>query len=109
MMKKHWELAFKSAWDLRKLILNKEISPVELVEDALSRLNDLNPELNAFLEITSEQAITKAKSAEQDIFRNKNIGLLHGIPTSIKDHISTAGIKTTFGSVELIGIKEGLL
>ena len=98
MMKKHWELAFKSAWDLRKLILNKEISPVELVEDALSRLNDLNPKLNAFLEITSEQAITKAKIAEQDIFRNKNLGLLHGIPTSIKDHISTAGIKTTFGS-----------
>ena len=49
MMKKHWELAFKSAWDLRKLILNKEISPVELVEDALSRLNDINPKLNAFI------------------------------------------------------------
>ena len=49
-MKKHWELAFKSAWDLRKLILNKEVSPVNLIEDALLRLNEINPKLNAFLE-----------------------------------------------------------
>jgi len=98
-MKKHWELAFKSAWDLRKLIINKVISPVELVEDALSRLHDLNPKLNAFLEVTFEEAIKKAKKTEKDIVKGKKVGLLAGIPTSIKDHISTAGTKTTFGSL----------
>mgnify|MGYP001400569091 CR=1 FL=1 len=98
-MKKHWELAFKSAWDLRKLILNKEVSPVNLIEDALLRLNEINPKLNAFLEITFDEAIAKAKIAETNILNNKDLGLLYGIPISIKDNISTAGIKTTFGSL----------
>jgi len=63
-MKPHWELAFKSAWELHSLIVKKDVSPVEIIKDALKRLEELNPTLNAFLTVTPEIAIEEAKKAE---------------------------------------------
>ena len=98
-MKPHWELAFKPAWELRELIANKHVSPVEIVEHALQRLDELNPTLNAFLTVIPEIAIEEAHKAEHAVMSKQTLGLLHGLPTSIKDHISTAGIRTTSGSL----------
>ena len=98
-MKPHWELAFKPASELHALIVNKHVSPVEIIEHALKRLEELNPTLNAFLTVTPEIAIEEARKAEQAIMSKQKLGMLHGLPTSIKDHISTAGIRTTSGSL----------
>ena len=98
-MKPHWELAFKSAWELHSLIVKKDVSPVEIIKDALKRLEELNPTLNAFLTVTPEIAIEEAKKAEKAVMSNQQLGMLHGLPISIKDHISTAGIRTTSGSL----------
>ena len=93
-MKPHWELAFKSAWELHSLIVKKDVSPVEIIKDVLKRLEELNPTLNAFLTVTPEIAIEEAKKAEKAVMSNQQLGMLHGLPISIKDHISTAGIRT---------------
>ena len=98
-MKPHWELAFKSAWELHSLIVKKDVSPVEIIKDALKRLEELNPTLNAFLTVTPEIAIEEAQKAEKAVMSNQQLGMLHGLPISIKDHISTAGIRTTSGSL----------
>ncbi|MQG39441.1 MAG: amidase [SAR202 cluster bacterium] len=98
-MKPHWELAFKPASQLRELIINKQVSPVDIIKDSLKRLEELNPTLNAFLTVTPEIAIEEARKAEKAIMSKQNLGLLHGLPIAIKDHISTAGIRTTSGSL----------
>ncbi|SVD01771.1 uncharacterized protein METZ01_LOCUS354625, partial [marine metagenome] len=98
-MKPHWELAFKPAWEILDLIKNKQVSPVEIVDHALKRLEELNPILNAFLTITYDKAMEEAHKAEQSVMCGEELGPLHGLPLSIKDHISTAGIRTTSGSL----------
>jgi aspartyl-tRNA(Asn)/glutamyl-tRNA(Gln) amidotransferase subunit A len=75
-----------------------KVSPVELTQDALSRIEKLNPRLNAFITITAEKALRDAKTAERDIRRGKYRGMLHGIPIVLKDNIWTKGIRTTAGS-----------
>ena len=74
------------------------LSPVELTESALSRIETLNPRLNAFITITAERALCDAKTAEREIQRGKYRGLLHGIPIVLKDNIWTKGVRTTAGS-----------
>ena len=77
-MKPHWELAFKSAWELHSLIVKKDVSPVEIIKDALKRLEELNPTLNAFLTVTPEIAIEEAQKAEKAVMSNQQLGMLHG-------------------------------
>ena len=93
------ELAFKPASELRDLILKKEISPVELTQVYLDRINNLDQNLNSFITTIPEQAIKDAKSAEKAVMDKRMLGPLHGIPISIKDLEYTKGIKTTMGSL----------
>ncbi len=93
------DLAFEPAWKLRDLIEAKEVSPVELTELFLRRIDELNPRLNAYLTLVHEQAIEEAKSAEQAVVRGEELGPLHGVPISIKDLEATKGIRTTLGSL----------
>ena len=93
------ELAFKPAVELRELIVNKEISPVELTQVYLDRIDKLDQNLNSFITTIPEQAIKDAQSAEKAVMDKKPLGPLHGIPISIKDLESTKGIKTTMGSL----------
>lgn len=86
-----------------KLIKNKEISPVELVQAYLHRINDLEPTLNSYITVTSKLAIAQAQAAEKDILGGIYRGPLHGIPYSLKDLYLTKDIKTTFGSKLLDG------
>ncbi len=93
------ELVFSSAWELRRLIAAKQVSPVELTELFLSRIKELNPKLNAYLTVTSEEAMASARAAEQAVVKGDSLGPLHGIPVSLKDLDLTKGIRTTLGSL----------
>ena len=75
-----------------------KLSPVELAQSALARIEKLNPRLNAFITVTVERALRDAKAAEREIRRRKYRGPLHGIPITLKDNIWTSGIRTTAGS-----------
>jgi aspartyl-tRNA(Asn)/glutamyl-tRNA(Gln) amidotransferase subunit A len=93
------ELAFTPAWQLRQWIGERKLSPVELVEMSLRRIETLNPQLNAFLTVCSDEALATAKLAEQQVIKGDALGALHGIPVPIKDLNRTAGIRTTRGSL----------
>ena len=91
-------LAFMSTADLRKLILEKKISPIEITDLYIQRIENLNGTLNAFLTCTFDGARHSAAKAEKEIMSGRNAGLLHGVPIAIKDLEMTKGIRTTSGS-----------
>jgi aspartyl-tRNA(Asn)/glutamyl-tRNA(Gln) amidotransferase subunit A len=93
------DLAFKPAYELRELIGKKRLSPVELTDFCLRRIEALNPKLNAFLLVTAELARKQAREAEQAVMKGEKLGPLHGIPIPIKDLVPTKGIRTTMGSL----------
>ncbi len=80
------------------LIRQKKVSPVQLTETCLSRIEARNPLLNAFITVTPDSALAQAREAEAELQRGMWRGPLHGIPVALKDLIDTAGIVTTAGS-----------
>ncbi len=92
------DLCFTPALELKRLIADREISPVELVDTLLSRIERLNPRLNAYLTVTSDLARAQAREAEARARAGALRGLLDGIPYAVKDLEPTAGVRTTFGS-----------
>ena len=84
--------------NLSRGIRAREISPAELTRDCLARIERLNPKLNAFITVLAESALDQARRAEQEIFRGKYRGPLHGIPIGLKDIIETADARTTAAS-----------
>lgn len=92
------ELTTLSAIEQATLIREKRLSPVELLHAVADRIRDLNPHLNAYCTLTLEAAERDAREAEKQVMRGEPLGPLHGVPASIKDLISTAGIRTTYGS-----------
>ncbi|TAJ83469.1 hypothetical protein EPO44_17005 [bacterium] len=95
---KELELESLSITDLAPRVKKKEISPVELTRLFLERIERWNPVLNAYLTLTSDQALAGARKAEKEIMRGKYRGPLHGMPISIKDNLATKGVRTTAGS-----------
>ena len=93
------ELAWMPAHKLGEMIANRQISPVEITQASLDRIDKFNGQLNAFLTVIPEQALESARGAEQALMSGKKIGPLHGIPTSIKDLEPMAGIRFTSGSL----------
>jgi Asp-tRNA(Asn)/Glu-tRNA(Gln) amidotransferase A subunit family amidase len=87
-----------SAVELRHRIGTKEISPVELLEAAIARIVALNPAVNAITATDAAAARRVARSAETAVRRGDDLGLLHGLPTGIKDLHETQGLLTTYGS-----------
>jgi len=81
-----------------ELLRRKEISPVELTNACLARIEELNPTINAFITVMHDSALAEARSAETEINAGNWRGPLHGIPIGLKDLIDTAGVKTTCGS-----------
>ena len=92
------DLLYKSAVELRDLVVAKEISPVELLDQSLARMEEVEPKLNNFVTTTEDIAHAAAKKAEKAILNNDSPGLLHGLPISIKDLIAMGGVRCTFGS-----------
>jgi aspartyl-tRNA(Asn)/glutamyl-tRNA(Gln) amidotransferase subunit A len=97
-MPKHDELVLMTLTEAAALVKKRKVSPVELVDACLARVEALNPKLNAFITVCAESARAEAKSAEREIARGKYNGPLHGIPVSLKDNIHTKGVRTTAGS-----------
>ena len=83
---------------LSRRIRAREISPTELTHDCLDRIAKLNPNLNAFITVLAESALEDARRAEQEIFRGKYRGPLHGIPIGLKDINRHGGVRTTAAS-----------
>ena len=95
------ELEFATMEELSALLGKKKISPVELTRLYLSRIELLNPKLNAFLTVASESALAEARVAERELVRGRRRGSLHGIPIALKDNIYTRNLRTTMGSLIL--------
>src|SRR3954451_12561829 len=93
------DLCFLSATELRARIDRKEVSPVELVSAVLARAEALQLELNCFITICGDEALAAAREAERKVMAGEPLGLLHGIPVTVKDIVNTRGVKTTFGAV----------
>jgi Asp-tRNA(Asn)/Glu-tRNA(Gln) amidotransferase A subunit family amidase len=92
------ELCYMPALELVAAIKARKVSPVEVVEAVLARIERLNPTLNAYCTLTAEAARTAAKEAEAAVMRGDPLGTLHGLPVSIKDLVATKGVRTTYGS-----------
>ena len=86
---------FSTISEVSELLRQKQVSPVDLVNESLQAIEQHNPKLNAFITVTAEQALAEARQAEQEINSGKWRGPLHGIPVGVKDFFDTAGIKTT--------------
>ena len=90
---------YLSISELQKLYINKEISPVEVINETLENIESLNEKLNAFVTITNDYAIQKAKEIEKKILNGEKLNLLSGIPIPIKDVEPMTGVRCTFGSL----------
>ncbi len=95
---RHSPLADLSLDEVSRRLMKKEISPVELVDEVLDRVEQLNSKLNAFITVTAEKARQQARKAEKEILRKRSLSPLHGIPLSLKDNIRVHGLRTTAGS-----------
>ncbi|MGA9884752.1 MAG: amidase [Candidatus Acidiferrales bacterium] len=92
------ELAFLSIGEAGRLLRRREISPVEVVDALLARIERGNPSVNAFLTVLAEPALRQAHAAERELHRGGARGPLYGIPIALKDNFYTRGIRTTAGS-----------
>jgi Asp-tRNA(Asn)/Glu-tRNA(Gln) amidotransferase A subunit family amidase len=92
------ELNFLSAVSMAEQIRRKRLSPVELVESHLTRIEELNPRLNAFVQVDAEAARRQARVAEEAAGKGEKLGPLHGVPLSIKSSIEVAGLRCESGS-----------
>src|SRR5262249_3646407 len=91
------DIPFLSAADLGRLIAQKEVSPVEVTEAYLGRIDDVDFKFNAYLTVCRTEAMAAAREAEQAILRGEYRGPLHGIPVAVKDQFWTKGIRSTGG------------
>ena len=92
------ELNYQSATRLAEMIRAKEVSPVEVVESYIRRIEEVNPKINAYVTTTFDSARQSALQAEQQVMRGENVGLMTGVPISVKDTIDTAGVRTVAGT-----------
>ena len=91
-------LFFLSATEMAEQVRLKKLSPVELLDAHLARIEALNPKLNAFVQLDTERARRQAQAAEAAVMRGEAVGPLHGVPISIKSSIEVAGLRCEAGT-----------
>jgi amidase len=91
-------LLAKPAVELRRLIGTKDISPVELLDACIERIEAINPAVNAITATCFDRARDEARAAERDVLAGRELGPLHGLPIGIKDLEDSEGLLTTHGS-----------
>ena len=97
------ELAYVSAAETARLVRGKELSPVEVVEAAIARIERRNPSLNAFVHLGFDDARREARKAEAAVMKGEPLAPLHGVPAAIKDLFDfKPGWPTTFGGVRAL-------
>jgi len=91
-------ICYLSALDMAQAIRTRKISPVEVIDTVLSRIERLNPKINAYCTVLDVSARKQAQEAEAKVMKGDGLGPLHGVPISIKDLTYTKGVRTTSGS-----------
>jgi aspartyl-tRNA(Asn)/glutamyl-tRNA(Gln) amidotransferase subunit A len=91
------ELIYSDATKLAELIRQKEVSPVEVVQAHLDRIETVNPKINAIVTV-ADSALEAAKEAEKRVLKGEELGPLHGVPFTVKDSIDTENVLTQRGS-----------
>jgi Asp-tRNA(Asn)/Glu-tRNA(Gln) amidotransferase A subunit family amidase len=96
------EIAFRPALEVARLIRERSLSPVEVLDAFLARIEQFEPQVNSFITLTVEEAMAAAKNAEMRVMTEpvESLGRLHGVPIAIKDLTPTVGTVTTFGLKE---------
>jgi len=96
------DLCYLTIAKAAEMIKGRQISPVELVDAYLKRIEAINPQLDAYITVTEKLARDQARTAEAEISSGHYRGPLHGIPFALKDMFDTAGIRTTSHSKVLL-------
>jgi amidase len=92
------DLTFLPALEMAKKVRDREISPVELAEAHLKKIEKLNPKLNAFVHVEPGRVMRQAREAEAAVINREQLGPLHGVPISIKSSIEVSGIRCESGT-----------
>ncbi len=92
------EITFYSIGELAQLLKTKKITSLQLTKFYLERLKKYGPKLHSVITLTEERALNQAKKMDAEISAGKYRGLLHGIPYGVKDLLSSAGYRTTWGA-----------
>ena len=93
------DITNSSARRLAAAIRRREVSSVEVVEAFLRRIEEVNPKLNAVVQLDRQGALTAARAADDRVHRRNRIGPLHGVPMTVKDSFDTAGMISTAGTI----------
>ena len=99
------ELFRRSVTELARLIRSREVSPVEVVEAHLARIEQVNPVLNAITDCQAERARDQARQAERRIAQGSSVGRVHGVPLTIKSSIEVKGFRCECGTK----LREGIV
>src|SRR5215831_8639609 len=97
------ELVYTSATTLAHAIRDKQVSSQEVTEAFLKRIEAVNPQLNAVVQLTADEALAQARQADAALARKEINGPLHGVPVTIKDQFETAGVISTAGTTGRAG------
>ncbi|UCB42807.1 MAG: amidase [Dehalococcoidales bacterium] len=92
------DIAYMPALEMAVAIREKKLSPVEVVDAILTRIDELNPKVNAYCTLLPDYARKQAKEAEALVMKGEELGPLHGVPVSVKDLVFSKSVRTTFGS-----------
>lgn len=95
------DLSYRSAVECLALLRSGQISSVELVDSCIARIEALNPAINAVVAKDYQRAQESARAADAARAEGTDLGVLHGLPMTIKDSLETAGLVTTSGAPEL--------
>ena len=92
------DIIYSSATFIAQSIRDKEVSAVEVVQAHLDRIAEVNPKLNAVVQLCADRALEEAADADAALARGDDIGPLHGVPMTLKDSLDTEGVVTTGGT-----------
>ncbi|MGX7681201.1 amidase [Jatrophihabitans sp. DSM 45814] len=93
------DLHWATAEQLQGLIARREISPIEVVQDCLDRIETLEPTLHSLITVAADRALEEAAEAETAVLSGAALGPLHGVPVTVKDEVWTEGIASSGGSL----------
>jgi Asp-tRNA(Asn)/Glu-tRNA(Gln) amidotransferase A subunit family amidase len=95
------EIAWASAAELARAVRQRRLSPVEIADALLARLEIVNPGINAYVHVDADRVRRRARDLESAVMRGDELGVLHGVPYSIKDLTPVAGLPLTLGLAPL--------